>query len=99
MGLIVGSPRSGNENMRVFKIRATSGTQPNGEPNYRYYLFIDTQNTSKREIKVLFWHTHCDLFDRPELQVEYLKKNDTVELTASQIISIYGRTVWFEIEN
>ena len=74
---------------RIYKITVLNHNGPTGEPYYDHYLFVDRKGlATKRAIRVHFWNSHYGLFDRPQLKVEYIHQDDTIDLTAKQICQI-----------
>ena len=77
--------------MRIWRVKMWTDESPVGERYYEHYLYIDIFNkANKRSITMAFYQTYCnnDMFERPELIVEYIRKDDPIELTAGHIVDI-----------
>ena len=85
--------------MRIWRIKMWTDESPVGDKYYETYLYIDkTGKSTKREIRLIFWNSHSqDMFDRPEVKIEYVRRDDPMELTAIQIVNVFKGTVLFKL--
>jgi hypothetical protein len=84
--------------MRIWRIKMWTEQHPDGY-TYETYLYIDkTGKATKRDVRLIFWRTYSnDLFERPEVKIEYVRRDDPIELTAIQIVNVFKGTVLFKL--
>ena len=63
---------------------------PVGERYYDHYIYIDkTSKETKNRVRLAFYHKYFnDLFDRPEIEVEYMRQDDSLSLSAKQLVEV-----------